>query len=68
MSICRLAATWKTLYKHVVDYQSKISAAGDPKGELPHVEKLMFTIQQTLQEADVTITPRKASAKLSSGK
>ncbi|XP_053394280.1 ciliogenesis and planar polarity effector 1-like isoform X3 [Mercenaria mercenaria] len=63
----RLAATWKVLYHHTVEYQSKVRQTGDLKQELPNIDKLIHAIQQVLQEADAQITPRSASAKLSAG-
>lgn len=59
--------TWKLLYKHLLQYQAQLFDSGDPSGELQHLEKLMSSIQQTLQESDSEITPRQTSAKLSIG-
>ena len=59
--------TWKLLYKHLLQYQAKLLDSGDPSRELPHLEKLLSSIQQTLHESDSDVTPRRASAKLTTG-
>ena len=63
----RLAATWKLLYRHVVEHQASLSRSGDPTGDLPHTEKLLLSIQQVLQNGEGEVTPRTAAAKLSAG-
>ena len=66
--ISRLAMTWKLLYKHLLQHQTRLLDSGDPSSELQHLEKLLASIQQTLHESDSDITPRKVSAKVSIGK
>lgn len=63
-----MAGTWKFLYQHTAEYQSRISESGDPGQELPHVAKLLHAIEQVLQDSDAPITPRSAAARLSAGK
>jgi len=63
----RLAATWKLLFRHVVEHQASLSRSGDPTGDLPHTEKLLLSIQQVLQNGEGEVTPRTAAAKLSAG-
>lgn len=63
----RLAATWKLLYKHALDYyQSEMSNSGNTQ-DLLQVKKLMYNIQQVLQENEAFITPKNASERLSAG-
>ncbi|XP_052775729.1 ciliogenesis and planar polarity effector 1-like isoform X2 [Mya arenaria] len=61
----RLAATWKLLYKHVMEHQAHISRAGDCSGDLVHVDKLLASIQHVLHDGEGEVTPRSAATKLS---
>ncbi|XP_052775731.1 ciliogenesis and planar polarity effector 1-like isoform X4 [Mya arenaria] len=63
----RLAATWKLLYKHVMEHQAHISRAGDCSGDLVHVDKLLASIQHVLHDGEGEVTPRSAATKLSAG-
>lgn len=64
----RLTATWKVLYHHTVEYESKVKKSGDRQQELPNIDKLILAIQQVLQDTDAQITPRSAAARVSAGR
>jgi len=64
----RLAASWKLLYKHTVDYQNHVSKSGDVNNELPLIGKLLTSVQHVLEETEARVSPRAVVAKLSAGK
>ncbi|KAK3579099.1 hypothetical protein CHS0354_022119 [Potamilus streckersoni] len=63
----RLCATWQLLYKHLLRHKKSLgeSLNIDPR-ELDQLNKLIFSVQETLQEVDGEITPSRAT-KVTSG-
>ncbi|KAL3869912.1 hypothetical protein ACJMK2_042534 [Sinanodonta woodiana] len=63
----RLCATWQLLYKHLLRHQKSLSKnVNVDSRELDQLTKLIFSVQETLQEVDGEITPSRGT-KVTSG-